>query len=63
MWLVGGAVAAGAAFGGVRAGMNGTVKRVERIERRGERTEDAVSQIAVDVALIKGQLSRATHNA
>lgn len=49
------AVTAGAAFGAVRSAMNGTVKRVERIERRTDTIESAITRIAENVAFIRGQ--------
>ena len=55
--LISAAASAGAAFGGVRKALNGTVKRVELVEHRTDRIETTVTQTAMDVAQIKGRLS------
>ena len=54
--VISAAASAGAAFGGVRKALNGTVARVERVERRTDSIEATVNRTAVDVAQIKGQL-------
>lgn len=50
------AVTAGTAFGAVRSAMNGTVKRVQRIEERTDAIEVATTRIASNIAFIRGQL-------
>lgn len=53
-WAVSAAVSAGAAFAGVKVGLNGQKERLVRVEDRLERVDQAVGRISTQVARLEG---------